>query len=78
MRGMKIAQLGEKKIKKNTHIKVRYKKYGMGNPENGENYKYLKLYIRLFKLTLIRINENRSFSAEHNLEHNITVCHNIT
>ena len=75
---MKIAQLGKKKIKKNTHIKVRYRKYGMGNPKNGENFKYFKFYIRLFKLTLSWINENHFFSAEHNLEHNITVCHNIT
>ena len=42
----------KKKFKKNTHVKVRYKKYGMGNPNNGENFKYFKLYIRLFKLTL--------------------------
>ena len=61
------------KIKKNTHIKVRYKKHGMENPKNGENYKYFKLYIRLFKLTLSWINENDFFSAEHILEHNITV-----
>ena len=49
---MKIAQLGKKKIKKNTHIKISYEKYGMGNPKNGENFKYFKFYIRLFKLTL--------------------------
>ena len=49
---MKIAQLGKKKFKKKTYINVSYKKYGMGNPQNGENFKYFKLYIRLFKLTL--------------------------
>ena len=70
---MKIAQLGKKKFWKNTYINVSYKKYGMGNPKNGENFKYFKLYIRLFKLTLSWINENYFFSAEHILEHNITV-----